>query len=139
MAKKHKKEKPKKVTSENSINVVTNGGNVPIKKADSNKKAASVENITQKGKDKSSPVKENTSKNSKNKEDSSESEADVYEVDDLIDYKQLRGKELFLVRWKGFSPDFDTWEPTANLASGLEETIETLRKKYAIKKNQVKK
>lgn len=38
-----------------------------------------------------------------------------FEVEKLLNHKKQKGKRLFLVRWKGFGPDADTWEPEANL------------------------
>lgn len=39
-----------------------------------------------------------------------------FEVERILDHKiQRRGKRLFLIRWKGYGEDFDTWEPQSNL------------------------
>lgn len=40
---------------------------------------------------------------------------DVYEVEKLINDRKVRGKRQFLVRWKGYAPDADTWEAEGNL------------------------
>lgn len=55
----------------------------------------------------------------------SESE-EVYEVEKILDRRwRRRGKkkvEEFLIRWKNFGPDEDTWEPRENL-HGCEEVL----------------
>lgn len=38
----------------------------------------------------------------------------VYEVAKIISHKTDRGKELFLIRWKGFDSSHDTWERKKN-------------------------
>ena len=40
-----------------------------------------------------------------------------YEVAKIVDFKKnkISGKRQFLVRWKGWGPDGDTWEPEDNL------------------------
>ena len=40
-----------------------------------------------------------------------------YEVAKIVDFKtkKISGKREFLVRWKGWGPDGDTWEPEDNL------------------------
>ncbi|KAJ1957241.1 hypothetical protein GGI12_005080, partial [Dipsacomyces acuminosporus] len=44
-----------------------------------------------------------------------EPEDDVYEVEAIIDHKDEEdGSFSYLVRWKGFGPDHDTWEPQSN-------------------------
>lgn len=48
-------------------------------------------------------------------EESPEEEKDVYEVEDIVDHKYKKGQRLFLIRWKGFSPEEDTWEKESNL------------------------
>ena len=36
-------------------------------------------------------------------------------VKDILDLKKIRGVEVALVRWQGFSAADDTWEPVENL------------------------
>lgn len=38
-----------------------------------------------------------------------------YEPEKVISRKVVRGIKLYLVRWKGYSPSEDTWEPLSNL------------------------
>jgi hypothetical protein len=40
---------------------------------------------------------------------------DEYEVDKILDHRKSRRSYEFLVRWVGYSPEHDTWEPEANL------------------------
>lgn len=39
-----------------------------------------------------------------------------FEVEKIINHKKQRGgKILFMIRWKGYGPEFDSWEPQSNL------------------------
>lgn len=53
-----------------------------------------------------------------------------FEVEDLIDFKMVKGKEMVLVRWKGYEPADDTWEPVNNMNDGLQDDVTELREKY---------
>lgn len=48
-------------------------------------------------------------------DDADEAEND-FEVEDIIDHKKERGKNVFLIRWKGYGAASDTWEPEATLS-----------------------
>lgn len=42
-------------------------------------------------------------------------EKDEFIIESILDYKLESGKELFFVKWKGYSHDDNTWEPIDNL------------------------
>lgn len=72
--------------------------------------------------------------NSVKKENSTKGEDSAeYEVDRIIDvYFKKNGKREFLIRWKGFKPSDDTWEPEDNL------NCSDLIKKYMDKVDEAK-
>ncbi|KAL5486756.1 hypothetical protein EMCRGX_G019277 [Ephydatia muelleri] len=47
---------------------------------------------------------------------------DLYNVQDIIAERQEKGVPKYLVRWEGFEPEDDTWEPIEHLA-GAEDYI----------------
>lgn len=51
----------------------------------------------------------------KREEQNKQSDDDDYEVEKILDHKMQKGKRFFLVRWTGFGPEEDSWEPEANL------------------------
>jgi hypothetical protein len=51
-----------------------------------------------------------------------------YEVEEIMDSRLKRGKLEYLVKWSGFTDDYNTWEPEANCENSLEE-IEDFYKK----------
>lgn len=50
------------------------------------------------------------------KEKENDSDSQVYEVEYLIDHRGRKPKREFLVRWRGFSERYDTWESEINLS-----------------------
>ncbi|XP_022834786.1 chromobox protein homolog 1-like [Spodoptera litura] len=68
-----------------------------------------------------STIKESSKKGkAKNKTKKKKSEKKVteeeYEVEKIVDSKRIKGKLLYLIRWKGYSADNDTWEPENTLS-----------------------
>ena len=54
-----------------------------------------------------------------------------YEVEEILDDGDVEGYTQYRVRWKGFGPQDDTWEPIDNLGNAKEKIKEYLwRKKY---------
>lgn len=46
-----------------------------------------------------------------------EAEGDTFQVETILASKKDRGKVKYRVRWKGYGPSDDTWEPLENVAS----------------------
>ncbi|CAH6830339.1 M-phase phosphoprotein 8 [Phodopus roborovskii] len=62
--------------------------------------------------------------------DSEEDGDDVFEVEKILDMKCEGGRNLYKVRWKGYTSDDDTWEPEVHLEDCKEVLLE-FRKKVA--------
>ena len=43
------------------------------------------------------------------------SEEENYEVEDIVNHRHRKGKVEYLIRWKNYTDDDNTWEPEANL------------------------
>ncbi|CAG9561238.1 unnamed protein product [Danaus chrysippus] len=71
---------------------------------------------------KGTPRKSLTNKSKQTKKKKSEkvnkkdAEEEEYEVEKIMDSKKIRGKLHYLIRWKGYSADSDTWEPSDTLS-----------------------
>eukprot|EP00111_Clytia_hemisphaerica_P002878 TCONS_00008137-protein len=77
------------------------------------------------------------------KEVTDSTEEEFYEVDKIIDSKidEATGRYRYLIRWKGFSPEYDTWEPKENLSlclDLLEKFKEDKKEKKRLLKNKKK-
>ncbi|CAK5059671.1 unnamed protein product [Meloidogyne enterolobii] len=59
--------------------------------------------------------------------DSTAEDERVFEVESINGHKKVHGKDLWLVRWSGYGPEHDTWEPNANL---LSEHVKIMCKEY---------
>ena len=44
---------------------------------------------------------------------------EVYEVVKILKMRVLKKKREFWVKWKGYTPDNNTWEPEENLAESV--------------------
>jgi len=52
-----------------------------------------------------------------------------WEVERILNKRRIRGKDKYLVRWKGFTAESDTWEGRENLENA-KEAIEEFEKEY---------
>jgi len=50
-------------------------------------------------------------------------------VEQILNKRKVRGKEKYLVRWKGFTAESDTWEGRENLEN-TKEAIKEFEKEY---------
>lgn len=62
-----------------------------------------------------------------------------YEVEELIDFKVVKGEDMVKVHWKGYSRSDDTWEPVANMNRELRHDVAKLREEYHQKSRRNKK
>jgi len=56
-------------------------------------------------------------------------EEEEWEVEQILNKRKFRGKDKYLVCWKGFTVESDTWEERENLKN-TKETIEEFKKEY---------
>lgn len=54
-------------------------------------------------------------KNTKTEKNIEIESKDEYEVERILNYKQVNGRPLYLVKWKGYNTSENTWEPIAHL------------------------
>ena len=57
-----------------------------------------------------------------------------FEVEKILDMRVRRKKRFFLVKWKGFSNEENTWEPESNL--NCPELLSDYFKKYSKNENK---
>ncbi|KAJ8713508.1 hypothetical protein PYW07_013878 [Mythimna separata] len=65
---------------------------------------------------KESPKKGKAKNKSKKKKAEKNVAEEEYEVEKVVDSKKIKGKLHYLIRWKGYSADNDTWEPENTLS-----------------------
>jgi len=52
-----------------------------------------------------------------------------WEVEKILNKQQIRGKDKYLVQWKGFTAESDTWEGRENLGNA-KEVIKEFEREY---------
>lgn len=84
----------------------------------------------------------------KSEEDNSDDEAagtagggddEIYEVDHILQTKMQGRTRMFLVRWKNYGPEADSWEPKSMLMDGASEAVKDFMEEYEKKKAAKKK
>lgn len=70
-----------------------------------------------------------------------EPEDDEYEVENIVDFRFVKGRPKFLVKWKGFPADDNTWEPEENMTNlpAFTEKMATMKQAYFAAKNAKRK
>lgn len=82
--------------------------------------------------EKAKRTKRRSSRNTEEKEEDSDDE-EFYKIAALVDYKIEGGRELWRVRWSGYAPSADTYEPRENIMnpdSRLRRQMENLKAAY---------
>ncbi|KAJ2944384.1 hypothetical protein O0L34_g18386 [Tuta absoluta] len=69
-----------------------------------------------KGKGKGRPKKKSKKAEKEKQDEEGEDEEAEYEVEKIIDSKKIKGRLHYLIRWKGYSADTDSWEPENTLS-----------------------
>jgi len=60
-----------------------------------------------------------------------------WEVEKILNKRKVRGKEKFLVRWKGFTAEADTWEGRENLGNA-KEALRDFEREYGRDKEDIR-
>jgi hypothetical protein len=72
-------------------------------------------------------------------DENGDSEEAEYEVEQILDTKMNGRQRTFKVRWKGFTEEWDTWEPEDSLKPGAEEAMKEFMEEYRKKQKNGKK
>ena len=54
----------------------------------------------------------------------------IYDVQAIRDSKKVCSKVHYLIHWKGYGPNNDTWEPRENLLGGGEDVVREFHKSH---------
>jgi len=60
-----------------------------------------------------------------------------WEVEKILNKRKVRGKDKYLVRWKGFTAEGDTWESRENLENA-QELVEEFEEEYSKDNGEVR-
>ena len=53
---------------------------------------------------------------------------DFYEVEAVVGQRKKKGRKEYLIKWKGYASDQNTWEPIANLNKSAREEARAYNK-----------
>ncbi|XP_050394413.1 M-phase phosphoprotein 8 [Patella vulgata] len=75
------------------------------------------------------------------KNEDEEVEEELFDVEKIVGMSKNGGKSLYKVRWRGYPPSHDTWEPVENLASCLDmiEDFDAMREESRRKRAEERK
>ncbi|XP_044761418.1 probable chromo domain-containing protein LHP1 [Coccinella septempunctata] len=80
-----------------------------------------------KSKEKQAPKQDSEDKNEEEEDSGLNDEEEEYEVESVVDEKTIKGIRYYLIRWKGYGEESDTWEPASTL--NCPEALQEYRKK----------
>ena len=60
-----------------------------------------------------------------------------WEVEKILNKRKVRGKDKYLVRWKGFTAEGDTWESRENLKNA-EDSLKEFEEEYGRDNHEVR-
>ena len=60
-----------------------------------------------------------------------------FEVEKILNKRKIRGKDKFLVRWKGYTVEADTWEDRGNLKNAG-KLVEEFEREYGEENEEVR-
>ena len=64
-------------------------------------------------------------------------EKEAYEIEKILNRRKVQGRNKFLVWWKGYIVETDTWEGQENLENA-KELIEEFERKYGEETKEIK-
>ena len=53
-----------------------------------------------------------------------------YEVEEILDSKREKGGWEYLIKWKGYGPEHNTWEPRGNLLQHAKKAVEDFHRQH---------
>ena len=62
-------------------------------------------------------------------EDSDDDDEETFRVENLLKSKTVKGQAYYLVKWYGWAPEFNSWEPKENVGLPLIRKFEIERQK----------
>uniref|UniRef100_A0A7S4DX17 Chromo domain-containing protein n=1 Tax=Lotharella globosa TaxID=91324 RepID=A0A7S4DX17_9EUKA len=63
---------------------------------------------------------------------------EVFEIECILDKRKRKGKDFFLVKWKGYDEDHNTWEPAESFQEGFEDALADFNKRKEAEKKKRK-
>jgi len=64
-------------------------------------------------------------------------EEEEYKVEKILNKRKIRGKDKFLVCWKGYMVEANTWKDKGNLKN-TEKLVEEFKREYREKNEEVR-
>jgi len=61
-----------------------------------------------------------------------------YEIEKILNKRKFRGKNRYLVQWRGYTVEENTWEPRENLGNA-QELVDRFEKEYREEARRIKK